>query len=254
MPIVGIGLHVLVALYFAVHALRSGQPMYWLLILFSFPLLGSLAYFFVIYLPDSRLERGARKAVKAAVRSLDPSRELRDARAAFEFTPTAQNQMRLAAALLESGAAQEAATNYEACLRGPFASDLEIQWQAARAFFASEQAARAISHLERIRAADANFRSEQVGLLLARALGACGRNAEARTQFDATLGRFSNFEVRVEYAIWAIATGDTLTARRLQGDIEQTLKHWSRHTREFNQALLRRWNVAKAGLNKMDAT
>src|ERR1700736_6881569 len=78
MPVLGLGLHILVALFFAVHAVRSGQQMYWLMILFSFPLFGSIVYFLVIYLPNSRLEYGARKAVAAAARSLDPTRELRE--------------------------------------------------------------------------------------------------------------------------------------------------------------------------------
>ncbi|MFO1338365.1 MAG: hypothetical protein U1F53_09020 [Burkholderiaceae bacterium] len=134
MPIVGLGLHVLIAIFFAIHAVRSGQQTYWLFILFSFPLLGSIVYFLAIYLPDSRLERGARQAVAKAAKALDPTRELREARAAFEYTPTAQHQMRLAAALLDAGQAEEAATNYEACLKGPFASDLEIRWGAAQAW------------------------------------------------------------------------------------------------------------------------
>jgi hypothetical protein len=80
MPILGLGLHILVALYFAVHAVRHRQQMYWGLILFSFPVLGSVVYFFAIYLPNSRPEHGARQVV-AAARSLDPTRELREARA-----------------------------------------------------------------------------------------------------------------------------------------------------------------------------
>ncbi|AEG69672.1 conserved transmembrane protein of unknown function [Ralstonia solanacearum Po82] len=46
MPFLGIGFHVIVALFFAVHAVRTHQSMYWLFILFAFPLLGSVAYFF----------------------------------------------------------------------------------------------------------------------------------------------------------------------------------------------------------------
>jgi len=103
MPFVGLGLHFFVAVFFAVHALRSGQQLYWLIILFSFPLLGSIVYFLAVYLPDSRLERGARKVVAAAAKTLNPTRELKEAHAAFEYTPTAQNQMRLAAAYLEAG-------------------------------------------------------------------------------------------------------------------------------------------------------
>ncbi|MEO8808101.1 MAG: STAS domain-containing protein [Burkholderiaceae bacterium] len=96
--------------------MRSGQQMYWLIILFSFPLLGSIVYFLDIYLPNSRLDHGACRVVAAAARSLDPTRELREARAAFDCTPTAQNQMRLASPLLDAGSADEAATNYEAWL------------------------------------------------------------------------------------------------------------------------------------------
>ena len=37
--IFGIGIHVLIAVFFAIHALRSGQPFLWLWILFIFPFL-----------------------------------------------------------------------------------------------------------------------------------------------------------------------------------------------------------------------
>ncbi len=37
MPFLGIGFHVIVALFFAVHVVRSNQNMYWLFILFVFP-------------------------------------------------------------------------------------------------------------------------------------------------------------------------------------------------------------------------
>jgi hypothetical protein len=250
MPFFGLGLHVLVALFFAVHAMRSGQQMYWLIILFSFPLLGSVVYFLVIYLPNSRLEHGARKAVSAAARSLDPTRELREARTAFEYTPTAQNQMRLALALLEGGAADEAATNYEACLKGPFASDREIKFCAARAFVESGRYARAVTHLEEIRANDANFRSEQVSLLLARALAGAGRQQDANAEFELALSRFGSFEAHAEYAVWAVTSGNVATAARLQTEIDQIMTRWNRHTRELNMPAVRRLAAANSAAAK----
>lgn len=248
MPFLGLGLHVLIAIYFAVHAVRSGQQMYWLIILFSFPMLGSVVYFLVIYLPNSRLEHGARKAVAAAARTLDPTRELREARAAFDYTPTAQNQMRLARALLEAGSADEAATNYEACLKGPFAADPEIKFCAARAFVESGRHARAVAHLEEIRAVNPQFRAEQVSLLIARSLAGAGRSADARQEFEAAAQRFGSFEVRVEYAIWALTAGDHATADALQAELDKTMKHWSRHTRELNMDLVRRLNAARSAV------
>ena len=57
MRYLGIGFHVIVAIYFAVHAVRTRQNIYWLLILFAFPMLGSVVYFFAIYLPNLRQSR-----------------------------------------------------------------------------------------------------------------------------------------------------------------------------------------------------
>ena len=88
MPFVGLGLHFLVAIFFAVHVLKTGRQMYWLIILFSFPLLASLVYFVVEFLPASKVERGLRKATKVAINISDPGRELNDATEAFDLTPT----------------------------------------------------------------------------------------------------------------------------------------------------------------------
>jgi hypothetical protein len=242
----GIGLHVIVALFFAIHAVRTGQQIYWLLMLFSFPLLGSVVYFFAIYLPQSRLQHGARKTIAAVGRALDPTRELREARDAFNFTPTAQNQMRLAAALLAADNATEAAANYEACLKGPFASDLEIRLAAARAFFESGQFDRAISHLRQARADDTNFRAEQVSLLLARALAAAGQQPQAGTEFEAAANRFGSFEANAEYAMWALASGDRALADRLLAALDDTMARWSGHTRELQMPLVKRLQAARS--------
>jgi hypothetical protein len=248
MPFVGLGLHLLIAVFFAVHAVRSGQPFYWLIILFSFPLLGSIVYFLVVYLPSSRLERGARKAVAVAAKVLDPTRELREARSAFDYTPTAQNQMRLAAALLEAGQPEEAAANYEACLKGPFATDLEIRLGAARAHHACGHYAQAIQHLEGIRSQDKGFRAEQVSLLLAQSLAGAGRDQDAKTEFEAALHRFGSFEVTAEYAIWAASAGDKPVVERLRPELERTMQRWSRQTRELNRPLVQRLNAALAAV------
>ncbi len=245
MPIAGIGLHIILALFCAVHAVRSGQPTYWLFILFSFPLLGSVVYFFAIYLPHSRLERGARRAVSAAVRALDPGRDVREARAEFDETPTAQNQMRLAAALLEAGEAPEAAQLYESCLKGPFASDAEMRLGAARAFVECQRYAEAQRHLEAVRAERADFRPDTVSLLLARSHAGQQQAAAARAEFESALARFGTFESRAEYAIWALGIGDAATADRMQAEIDKITARWNPHNRELNEPVMRRLRAAR---------
>lgn len=247
MPFVGVGLHLLVALFFAVHVVRSGQPIFWLFVLFSFPLLGSIVYFVAIWLPSSRLQHGARKVVSVAAKSLDPTRELREAREAFDYTPTAQNRMRLAAALLDDGQAAEAAGHYEGCLQGPFASDPEIRFAAARALLAAGRASDAVAHLDAIRGINATFRVEQVGLLRAQALAAVGRADDARAEYEALVARFGSFTSYAEYAIWAVTSGDQALAARLRADADRTMARWDRHTRELNRPLIRRLDAAFAG-------
>jgi len=244
MPLIGLGLHILIALYFGVHAIRSGRNLYWLIILFSFPLLGSIAYFFAVYLPESRLESEARKAIASAAKALDPTRELRDARAAFDYTPTAQNQMRLAAALLDAGLAEEAAENYEACLSGPFANDPEIRFRAAQANVEAQIFARAIEQLELIRKAQPEFRAEQVSLLLARSLSQSGRHMEAQAEFESANAKFGGFDVKAEYLVWALISNERELAARLQAEVQHITDRWNRQTRELNLHTLRRLEAA----------
>jgi hypothetical protein len=238
------GLHVLVAIFFAAHAIRSRQQMVWLMILFMFPFLGSLAYFLGIYLPGSRRERDARKGMAGTVKACDPARALREAHEAFAFTPTAQNQMRLANAQLEAGNPEAAAATYDECLHGAFAGDPEIRIGAARASLACGRHAEALAHLEGLRRAVPDFRPEQTSLLTARALADAGRNSEARAAFELAVDRHGSFAARAEFAIWAAGTCEFQLAHRLQNELRATMDRWDRHTHAMHLPLIRRFEAA----------
>jgi hypothetical protein len=246
MPIFGLGIHVLVALFFAVHAVRTGRQLYWLLILFSFPLLGSLVYFAVVFLPQSRLEHGLRKAGAAVQKSLDPGRALREAQQAYDLTPTAHNQMRLAAALFDAGMVAQSVLQYDACLSGPFANDAEIGIGAARAKLANRQPQAAIELLQALRRTHPGFRPEQLALLLAASFSAAGMQAQAAQEYDAVVARFAGIEARAEYALWAIAQGETAIAEHQIKEIEHARKHMSAHTRSLHRELFRRLDAASS--------
>jgi len=245
MPFAGLGLHLLLAIFCAVHVVRSGQQLYWLFILFAFPLLGSLVYFFAVYMPNSRLERGALKAVSAAAKAMDPTKGIRIARAEYEETPTAQNQMRLAAALLENGEALEAASLYEGGLKGPFAADPDLRFGAARAFTESQRYAEALTHLAQLRTSRPDYRPDAISLLMARCYAGTSRQADARQEFERAVERFGTFEAHAEYAIWALAIGDAATAARLQTQIDKITGRWNAMNRELNDAVMRRLRAAQ---------
>jgi hypothetical protein len=244
----GIGIHILVALFFAVHVVRTGRELYWLLILFMFPLLGSIVYFLVVFLPEMQSHRGVRQAGAAVARSLDPGRTLREARAAFDLTPTAQNQMRLAAALLDAGQTADAVAHYDACLAGPFGTDAEINLGAARARLEHGDAAGAAQLLAGVRERTPGFRPEQVGLLLAKAHAAAGMHAQAGTEFAELAQRFASIEVRAEYALWALGQGQRAIAQEQLQELAHARRHMARHTKQLYADLFRRVDAASAGM------
>jgi len=248
----GVGLHVIVAIFFAIHAVRRGRELFWLLILFMFPLLGSVVYFFAIYLPESRLENKVGKVASVAMQTLDPGKALREAQKAYELTPTAQNRMRLAQCLLDADQPGAAAEHYEACLQGPFASDPEIRLGAAQARLANQQAAAAQELLLNIRAQDPQFQPEAVTLALAQSHAVLGQTAQAQALFDEAVRRFGSFEAHAEYAIWAAQSGHLDVARAQQAELQTIMQHWknNRHAKALNKQLLKRLDAAlgKAGL------
>ena len=251
MPVFGIGLHIIVAIFFAIHAIRSGRELYWLLILFMFPLLGSVVYFFAIFLPGFRathhMQRGLSKAANATINVIDPGRELREAKAAYDFTPTAQNQWRYADALLAADKVAEAVEQFELCLQGPFSNDLEIQFAAANAQLRFNQPEKALQLLLAIRQGNPSFRTEAVTLMLAQIHARQGNQAQAKEEFEMAVARFGSVEARAEYAIWAAQSGDMTTARQLYAELEQLKKHWNKNSRDHYFALMTRLETALNG-------
>lgn len=244
MPFAGLGLHIILAVLFAFHAVRTQQPLFWLFILFAFPLLGSLVYFFAVYLPRSNLERSALKAVSVAAKAMDPTKAVRLARSDFEHEPTTRNQMRLASLLLEAGEATEAAKLYESGLQGPFASDPDLRFGAAKAFSEGQHYAQALVHLERLRTERPDYRPEAVSLLLARCYAGTSRPGDARREFEQAIGRFGTFEAYAEFAIWALAIGDASTAARLQSEIDKFTSRWNATNRGHNESVMARLKAA----------
>jgi hypothetical protein len=153
--------------------------------------------------------------------------------------------MRLAAALLDVGNAEEAAQQYESCLKGPFANDPEIRFGAARALTESQHFSEACRHLESLRKERPAFRPEAVALLLARCYAGTSREAEARSELEAAESRFGTFQAKAEYAIWALAIGDKQTANRLDEELQKLASRWNSLARDLNASVYRRYRAAR---------
>jgi hypothetical protein len=245
----GIGLHVIIAICFAVHAVRSRQGLYWLFILFVFPMLGSVVYLFAVYLPSLRQSRGARAATQAITQFVDPNRALREARAEFDRSPTVQHRMRLGEALLEAGNASEALEHYQAAANGPFANDPVLLLGLGRAQFAMGNYTAADATLSNLFAANPQARNQGgPALLYARTHAALGE-PDARAAFEQALTCASDVAPRCLFADWLAAQPDAADRRRaddLYTEIVHDAKHWPRHAREHNREWLQRAQAALA--------
>ena len=247
MPFFGVGLHLIVALFFGIHAVRRGRELYWLLILFSFPLLGSIVYFFVAYLPEMRESRTVRAAGRAVVQAIDPGRELRAARQACELTPTIDNRLRLAQALLNAGDQAAALQHYMEAAQGPFAKDVKVLHGLAAAQLACEQAALGQTTLEGLFAEQPEARRHPyISLLYAQILAATQGDG-VREAFRLALEVATDAEPKCRFADWLRVQAndaDRLQARELYQQIIKDSRHWHRHAKAHNAEWLRRAQTA----------
>ena len=247
MPFVGL-VHLAIALYFGIHAIRSGQPMYWLFVLFAFPLLGSIVYFFALYLPAMRHTRGGMKAARAVSALIDPNRELREAHTEFDRTPTAYNRSRLGGALLAKGQVDEAIDHYRQAASGPYANDASFLQGLAGAQLTAGRFADAADTLTRLFAAHPLRQRGELALMNAEAIAGAGR-ADARQVFDAVMATANSTEAPCQYGLFRLQQGDTAGARRSFEAVLQDAKRGHAHSRELN----RDWIAeARAALKELD--
>lgn len=248
MHIFGIGLHILIALFFAIHALRTGRELYWLFVLFMFPLLGSVVYGLAVWLPEQRGTRTFRKVKRAAGELLNPGRELREAREALDATPSPANHLRLADALLTTGQASNALEHYEQARRGVHADDPEIEVRHAEALLEAGRADEARQLLDALIQRRPEFRSPRGHLVYARAVAAAGERERAREEFDALIEGFAGLEARARYAEILLEWNEREHAARIAADSLKLAERMPAHSRELNADWIRRLKAVAAQL------
>src|SRR5262245_59989569 len=109
--------------FFGVHAIRTGKPMFWLWIIILAPGIGCAVYFITQFAPEAANSRGMRQARNTLVRAIDPGRELRRRKEALAFTDTVENRMALADECIEAVMYIEAAELLQEALSGLHATD-----------------------------------------------------------------------------------------------------------------------------------
>jgi hypothetical protein len=221
--LLGIGLPLLFAIALCIHVVRTGQPLIWLSVILFLPGLGGVIYLIVVVLPSLMGGTAAQKLGQAARQTLDPHREYREAKAAYDDAPTVRNQSRLAAASAHMGRHAEAERLYAEAAQGVHAEDPVLLLGRANALIELARAAEALPVLERLTREIDGGHTPGADLALGRAYEALGRDEEADRAYRAAVERLPGLEAIGRYAAFMARTGRRAEAQDQVAEMDRLL-------------------------------
>ncbi|MCF7750880.1 tetratricopeptide repeat protein [Bacillus subtilis subsp. subtilis] len=190
-----------------VHVVRSGRPLYWVLLLLMFSYLAVLVYVIVAVVPDLRARRSGDRVLRKVRAHLDPGRDARAASEQLEVVDTPENRRRLATECLRIGDFAGAEQACRRALKGIYADDPDMLLGLAQAQHGLGQPAEALETLSRLALANPGYRSYDADLLHAGLLAATGRLEEALRRFETVAPTYPGEEARVRFGLLLLQAG-----------------------------------------------
>ncbi|QXW25811.1 hypothetical protein KXJ74_16425 [Acinetobacter johnsonii] len=247
--IFGVGVHVLIALCFAIHAIRNGQPFFWLWILFVFPFFGSIVYLMAVYLPQSRMPYQAHILSKKALHVLQPNRAINQAKTQYENIPSVENAVRYAEYLIQSGKASEAIDILKQKHTSLVENDPAFLEQWATAYLQDQQAQQALAITDKIKSIDPNYKIEQIALIRALASHQLNLQESARQNFIIAT-KSQDIEKLSEYALWAIQTNQGELAQQIRADLQKKWTIGTAYSRQLHKPIFKQIDKALKDMKK----
>jgi hypothetical protein len=217
------GLSLIFSIAMCVHVVRTGQSMYWLMIILILQPLGGLVYLIAVVVPGMAGGPTARRLGHEARAALDPGREYREARAACDETPTVHNLMRLAKAAAAQGHHDEAEQLYARAATGIHADDPTLLLGRAVSLIELGRHAEALRLLDALGQDTEASRTPAATLALGRAYEGLGRTSEAEAAYQWAAGRLPGLEGLARYAAFLAHSGRSREAAETLADIDRRL-------------------------------
>ena len=215
------GLSLIFSLLMCVHVVRSGREIYWIFIILIAQPFGALVYGAAIVLPELLGGTTARRVASVTRDTLDPTRDYRQAKAAYDETPTVANAIRLGHACAGMGRHDDAERLFRQAAQGVHAEDPTLLLGHANALIELGRYAEALEDLDRLGNDKAQGRTPQAALALGRAYEGLGRFTEADTAFDWAAGRLPGLEAPARYTAFLAHTGKLDEARAQLAEIDR---------------------------------
>ena len=230
-----IGFSIIVQILCAVHCVRNRRNNMWLMVIIFLSIPGCLAYAFFEIFPYYAANRQVRAAKAAAVRKLDPQRQVRAAREALGMADTAANRIALGDALVELGSHREAIEHYRFALGKTPAVDRATQLKLARAELESGNAREARTLLDTLSDSNSPSENDRTRLLLARALQECGDTDRALELYQDLSHRLPGGEAQCRRAALLLQLGQPAEAQAALEDVEKLVRRLDRFERNQNR-------------------
>jgi hypothetical protein len=190
-----------VQVFFAVHCLRRGNPA-WLFLIIFVPVVGSLIYFIVEYLPEARARRGSLgDAAQKVKERINPAVEIQRLEDQVALSNSLNNRIALARAYVRAGRTDEAIAIYRESLTGIYADDPLVLAELAFAYHTAKRPDDARAAFEKARANTSQIRNEHL-MLSAAIFEESGDLEGAAREYQTILSRpVVGEEARCRYAL-----------------------------------------------------
>ncbi|EIJ43229.1 hypothetical protein BegalDRAFT_2376 [Beggiatoa alba B18LD] len=201
-----------------IHAHRTGRRD-WIWIILVFSLIGCGFYFFLEMLPELRNSRTGRKVVKDILKTIDPAMTLKQRARELAISDNVQNKLNLADECVVQQAYAEAKDLYQSCLSGIYKDDPKILLSLAQVLFFLGEFAQTKQQLDRLIAANPDFKSQDGHLLYARTLEQLGETEPAIAEYKVLASYYSGYEAKCRYALLLSRLGRTEQSRAIFTEI-----------------------------------
>jgi hypothetical protein len=214
-----------VQILFAMHCHRTGRDRYWIYIILIFPVMGCLIYFFLEVLPEIMHGPAGQKARGHIRKALDPEKEYREAKYAFDTTPTVTNRIRLAQLLTARGDYDAVIALLEPALSGHFTEDPLLLEGLAYAYYDKGDYANTLKYIQKLFDRPDGQPQDYIKLLRCRALIKSGQDEQARRELEHLIQFFTGEEARIALAQLHEKMGNRAAAKAIYQDIVTRASH-----------------------------
>ena len=231
-------LSILIQVGLIIHVIRTGRNTIWIWVLALLPMAGPIAYIAAELLPELLGGRTARRAASKVKRTLDPTRDLREAHKNVRLTGSIDARRRFADELFATGKYTEAIENYRAALTGLYEHDPHLMLGLARALFANGDQSGARATLDELIEKNPEFKSPEGHLLYARALEGEGNLEKAASEYEALSQYYGGAEARYRQAMLHKQMGEKEKAREILQKLLDDAELTTRHSRQLQKEWL----------------